>query len=485
MEGKVRLALAQHRNTTTTRTRSRFGIPVLAAGIGAVILASGMIPAMSAGAQPDATLVAAAPRALPDVVLATETDRQQAASRSGDNRSLKVAPDADSTESADGTSTAPRSGKKKAIGSTTAPSTTPATPKTPAEAQAAWAAAAHEAEAMNEKVLLAEGKVTSTKAAAAAARTSVAAAGKKATAAEAKVATAQQAVDAYQAKLDEFAAASFRGARLSQFSSLLTAQSAEDFLDQASSLDQLAVDTQHNMAGLQDAKAVAVSAREDAAAAQTQARKAATAADEAVADATTAVTDLEQHRAELKSRITEYRGLMDTLTVSERADAIAAYEDANLTPDVRARHAAQAAVRAEAGISETDQDLLKTLDVAHKAPDTAAAIAVAAALSAEGLPYVWGAVGPDTFDCSGLMMWAWAKAGINIPRTSSEQYGLPEVPLDQLQPGDLVTYYSPVTHVGMYIGAGLVIHASTEGVPIKVADLYKAGPNPTGHRVPR
>ena len=77
---------------------------------------------------------------------------------------------------------------------------------------------------------------------------------------------------------------------------------------------------------------------------------------------------------------------------------------------------------------------------AQHAPSVTAGIAVAAALSRQGLPYVWAAEGPDTFDCSSLMMWAWAQAGVTIPRNSAAQAGLPEVPLDQLQVGDLVTY---------------------------------------------
>ena len=82
-------------------------------------------------------------------------------------------------------------------------------------------------------------------------------------------------------------------------------------------------------------------------------------------------------------------------------------------------------------------------------------------------------------------MWAWAQAGVEIPRNSAAQAGLPEVPLDELQPGDLVTFYSPVSHVGMYVGDGMVLHASMPGVPIKVVPLDAAGPNPTGHAVNR
>ena len=113
-------------------------------------------------------------------------------------------------------------------------------------------------------------------------------------------------------------------------------------------------------------------------------------------------------------------------------------------------------------------------------PSVTAGIAVAAALSRQGLPYVWAAEGPDTFDCSSLMMWAWAQAGVTIPRNSAAQAELPEVPLDQLQVGDLVTYYSPVSHVGMYVGDGKVLHASMPGVPIKVVPLAAGRPEPDG-----
>jgi cell wall-associated NlpC family hydrolase len=100
-----------------------------------------------------------------------------------------------------------------------------------------------------------------------------------------------------------------------------------------------------------------------------------------------------------------------------------------------------------------------------------------------GSPYVYGAAGPNAFDCSGLTSWAWSQAGVSIPRTSGGQAGLPSVPLSELQPGDLVTYYSPVSHVAMYIGNGQVVHASTESRPVYVTTVSGAGPNASGHRV--
>ncbi|MFC9769585.1 C40 family peptidase, partial [Rhodococcus jostii] len=84
-----------------------------------------------------------------------------------------------------------------------------------------------------------------------------------------------------------------------------------------------------------------------------------------------------------------------------------------------------------------------------------------------GAPYVWGATGPDTFDCSGLMQWAYQQVGVDIPRTSQAQETAGDpVALDALRPGDLV-FFSNGEHVGMYIGDGNVIHAPTSGDHVK------------------
>ncbi|WP_234947254.1 C40 family peptidase [Corynebacterium sp. CNCTC7651] len=94
---------------------------------------------------------------------------------------------------------------------------------------------------------------------------------------------------------------------------------------------------------------------------------------------------------------------------------------------------------------------------------------VSAAMAQLGKPYGWGATGPNAFDCSGLMVWAYAQNGKGIPRTSQAQLagGMP-VPLSQLQPGDIIGYYPGTTHVGMYIGDGMIVHASDYGIPIQV-----------------
>jgi peptidoglycan DL-endopeptidase CwlO len=102
-----------------------------------------------------------------------------------------------------------------------------------------------------------------------------------------------------------------------------------------------------------------------------------------------------------------------------------------------------------------------------------AAAAVSYAMAQVGDAYVYGAAGPDAFDCSGLTMAAWAQAGVALPHSSSAQYSSgPAVPASALQPGDLVFYYSPISHVGMYIGNGMIVHAANPSTGVQVAGLY-------------
>jgi cell wall-associated NlpC family hydrolase len=103
-----------------------------------------------------------------------------------------------------------------------------------------------------------------------------------------------------------------------------------------------------------------------------------------------------------------------------------------------------------------------------------AAAAIAAAESVLGVPYVYAGASPQTgFDCSGLTMWAWAHAGVSLPHSSQMQYAsLPHVSKDQLQPGDLVFFYSPISHVGLYVGGGMMIHAPHTGSVVSKVAVY-------------
>lgn len=105
----------------------------------------------------------------------------------------------------------------------------------------------------------------------------------------------------------------------------------------------------------------------------------------------------------------------------------------------------------------------------------AGAFAVRSALTRLGDPYVWAAAGPHAFDCSGLVVWSFEQAGVQLPHSSQAlAAGGQPVPLEQIQVGDVITYYSDASHVGLYVGNGKMVHASTYGVPVGVAPVDNA-----------
>jgi peptidoglycan DL-endopeptidase CwlO len=101
-----------------------------------------------------------------------------------------------------------------------------------------------------------------------------------------------------------------------------------------------------------------------------------------------------------------------------------------------------------------------------------AAKAVAYAKAQIGKPYAYGAAGPGSFDCSGLTMMAWAQAGVSLPHSSRDQYGVTRrVSRSELRPGDLVFYYTPISHVSIYVGNGMRVTATHTGSTVKLQSL--------------
>lgn len=107
------------------------------------------------------------------------------------------------------------------------------------------------------------------------------------------------------------------------------------------------------------------------------------------------------------------------------------------------------------------------------APSSRAAKALAYACAQLGDPYSYGSTGPGSWDCSGLTMMSWRAGGVSLPHSSSMQYGYgSSVSRSSLQPGDLVFFYSPISHVGIYVGGGMMIHAPHTGDVVRLAPLY-------------
>ncbi|MFJ1783458.1 C40 family peptidase [Streptomyces anulatus] len=178
----------------------------------------------------------------------------------------------------------------------------------------------------------------------------------------------------------------------------------------------------------------------------------ATRAVDALADEAARRAELREHRTAIRTKLADARKLLDTLTADERA----AYER-----DADARHGG--------GPSHADRSAGRA-PVA--APNSRAAQAIAFAHGAIGKPYVWGATGPNAFDCSGLTQAAWKAAGVSLPRTTYTQINAgARIPRSRLAPGDLVFFYSGISHVGLYIGGGRMIHAPRPGAPVRIAPV--------------
>jgi cell wall-associated NlpC family hydrolase len=112
---------------------------------------------------------------------------------------------------------------------------------------------------------------------------------------------------------------------------------------------------------------------------------------------------------------------------------------------------------------------------AAPAPNPRAQAAVDAALSQVGKPYQWGAAGPDSYDCSGLTMWAWSHAGVGLPHNSGAQYSAtPRVERSDIAPGDLLFFGSPIHHVAMYIGNGQMVEAPYSGQVVRVVSASRS-----------
>jgi peptidoglycan DL-endopeptidase CwlO len=210
------------------------------------------------------------------------------------------------------------------------------------------------------------------------------------------------------------------------------------------------------------------------------------------------------------SAVSKAQKARDALVELRRSRAAAVTKQQDITAQLKAQHselqAAADAIAAE--LSRLSEQMLGALETVrarstaandatwqrfvqanggmraenYLSPSAAAARAVEVALAQRGDPYVWGAVGPDTFDCSGLTRYAYAAAGVSIPRVSRDQYNFGQkVPLTDLLAGDLVFYArnlsdpSTIHHVAMYIGNGSIVHAPHTGDVVRVAPVWRSG----------
>lgn len=279
----------------------------------------------------------------------------------------------------------------------------------------------------------------------------------------------------YQVSVDKFAAAMYMGGRTDGFNALLTAESPQGLIDKMAVQKVMATEMSAQMQNYrrlsdESAKAEAASAK--------SAADAKTAAEQAAA----VRADLQRKQSQLQVQIAIVKSRYQMLTPEQRT-ALAAPgpppppEVLAAPPEILAAPAPDALPPIDAPPPPPEAAEVVPM-AAVPAPSEGSgegAIAVQAALTRIGDPYVWGGSGPNQFDCSGLVMWAFQQAGIFLPHSSQAlAAGGRPVSMDDMQPGDVVNYYSDASHSAIYIGDGMMVHASTFGVPVRVAPVNNA-----------
>ncbi|RKT18357.1 cell wall-associated NlpC family hydrolase [Streptomyces sp. 1114.5] len=276
-----------------------------------------------------------------------------------------------------------------------------------------------------------------------------------------QVARQQAQVTDLQGGLAEIAGEQYRNGGISPTVQLMFSSSPDNFLNQAGALNQ-AGDTQRNqLKQLQEQQRKLDQDR--------------TEAQGKLAELESTTQQLKASKDEVQKKLNAAQALLNTLTDQERA-ALKAAED-KAAADAKAQADAakaqqQAADRASRDNSRGDIATSPASPVVKPAApgSSRGAAALSVAASKIGSPYVYGAVGPGSFDCSGLMVWSFNQVGVSLPRTSQEQANAGTrigTDLSQAQPGDLLIFYSDAHHVGIYAGNGQVLHAPKPGASVR------------------
>ncbi|MEU3096295.1 NlpC/P60 family protein [Streptomyces sp. NPDC006967] len=293
------------------------------------------------------------------------------------------------------------------------------------------------------------------------------------------VARRAQKLNDARAELGSYAAAQYRtGAGVPDTATFLLADTPQDIFDQSQLMDR--------MTGRQKVMV------DDYVARQSETMKKREEATESLQTLTESQDDLKTAKAAVQKKLTDARELMSKLTAEEKA-RLAAIEErkqeeaARQAAELARQQAEQEKDREEAAAAQQDSGSTGTSGSSGSSGSTTppssdssyatkAEKALAFARAQIGKPYVWGATGPGSYDCSGLTQAAWKAAGVTIPRTTYDQVDAgTTVSVSQAQPGDLVFFYDDITHVGIYIGNGMMIHAPKPGTYVREESIFYDG----------
>ncbi|WP_434588651.1 NlpC/P60 family protein [Streptomyces sp. A5-4] len=242
-----------------------------------------------------------------------------------------------------------------------------------------------------------------------------------------RAARGQESINHMRGALGSVAGAQYRSGGMDPALALLLSEDPDSYLDKAAVLDRLSARQADSLLDLQAAQRKLGQERVEASHKLTELERSRAA--------------VSRHKRVVERKLAEARRLLNSLPSEKRAEH-----------DRTSR----------SGGGDTPPQL-------GGAPASGrAGAAVLAAQQAVGKPYIWGANGPTGFDCSGLIQWSYAQAGVSLPRTSQAQrYAGRQVSMDQAQPGDLVAYRDDASHIGMYVGNGQVVHAPYPGAPVR------------------
>jgi cell wall-associated NlpC family hydrolase len=260
-----------------------------------------------------------------------------------------------------------------------------------------------------------------------------------------KVARGQEDLNELRSGLGSMASAQYRSGGIDPSVQLFLSADPDDFLDKASTLDQLSGQQVEGLKKIQEKQRSLAQERQEAA--------------DKLKDLADTRTELGKKKQQVQSKLSAAQKLLNTLTAAERQKMAA--------DDARASRSAGARV-----------------DLGNEVPASKrGAAALSAATTQLGKPYVSGGTGPNSYDCSGLTQWSYAQAGTGITRTTyTQQNDGPKIGMSQLKPGDLV-FFNNLAHVGLYAGNGQVLHAPHPGAVVRYESMSTVGSFMFGVRI--
>jgi cell wall-associated NlpC family hydrolase len=283
------------------------------------------------------------------------------------------------------------------------------------------------------------------------------------------VAQRTQKLNEAREELGSFAAAQYRtGAAAPDTTTFLLADTPQDYFDQTQLMGRLTSRQKGAVDDYVSEQSATMKKRQEAS--------------QSLQTLTETQSDLKTAKATVQRKLADARALLSELTAQEKA-RLAAIEKQK--QQEAARKAAELAQR-QAAAEKAAQEATAPQESSTSTPTTStptdssyatkAAKALAFARAQIGKPYVWGATGPDSYDCSGLTQAAWKAAGVDLPRVTYDQVNAgTTVSLADAQPGDLVFFYDDISHVGLYIGNGMMIHAPKPGAYVREESIFYDG----------